>query len=598
MRYQWAVGQSPLQEIVVTGGKKSPVEALIYAPADAAAVAGLDQLLASKGMAVSYDVVDNRAVLRVGGFGEEQALLDLLKQNNFIGGEAKTEAVESKRTPFNTFMGAAVFYQLGNLTGWFGNFLRKDSAGMESDTAFIIGDTSMLLFGRKSMEEKQIALMQGFGNALKKNGVTIEAGSAFAPHHTQDLPSVWNTVRRTMTNWVVGIKAASEVAAGYKKIHAGINQGNSAKVMAGSLIAGGFGAGALIPEKTLSELRDEYGAKNDDELKARISELPFFKRILVSIQRTPLLLSGTFSGLNNLFCIFGAIDEKQYIGKTGESRKQTELKAKLGDTSTPSYKKSLFGLNLFGLKETEVTINDSGPDPKCWTAGKTLDHATAEYAGNTNPTKEAKLLAAKHTAEKNILDLQTDQDRLKSGRFGTDPKKLWIFDLVQSIFFLVGNYFYANSPKGGNMFDRIKLSERFFAAAASQIATAPADQRDYLFAAACQYAGDTRDLGVTVREAQKIISDKLRQVEANPWLKASREAANTPPLIVEERADHPSVVNAKGIPPELLDMKEREDRVPEKSFAANMQKQERPQAPVSLIDRALMEAPAASHAIH
>lgn len=629
MRYQWQIGTSPLQEIVFSGGKKAPSEALIFAPAETTdAIADMHRLFISKGMHVSYDIVENRPVLRVGGFAQETEVLTLLKENGLINGEAKTEAIKSEKQPFDKFMGAAFFYQLGNITGFIGDYLRKDKAGMTSNAAFITGDTTMLAFGRKTIEEKQIALMQGFGEILQQNGIGVEAGSPFAPAHTQNLPGGWNAFRRFMMPKVVGIKAASEVVAGLKKVQAGFNQGNTAKSLAGGLIASGFAAGALIPEKTLPQLRDEYGVGSDEELKGKISQLPFFKRILVTIQRTPLILSGLFSGLNNVFSILGAVDENKYIKKNNESRKQTELNVRLSE------KGGTFVSSVFGVKEKSTTLDNNDKDPKNWTAGKILADATEKYEtalADSSSTDKQKIeaLDAKYKAEKNLSDLKEDKNRLAKGRHDFPTSKFWMFDLAQSLFFLVGNYFYANSPKGGSMVDRQKLSDRFFSAIATHIATAPQDQKDYLFAVACQYAGDTRDLGVTVREAQVIISDKIAQIEANPWLKhrlatpvlAKAETSQelletkgrddhavstvttvTPPKIettiplqppVEERADHPSVAAVQGKPPaELLDLTGRDDRKPESpSHAASIAKQEKPLVPLSLIERAMMENP-------
>jgi hypothetical protein len=607
MRYQWQLSNSAIQEIIFSGGKKAPMEAVIFAPADANAVAGLDKALAAKGMHVSYDVIDNRAALRVGGFTNEQDVLGLLKQNNLIGGEAKTEELATEKRPFDKFIGAAIFYQIGNVLGFIGNLLRKDRAGMMSDGFFITGDTTMLAFGRKSVEEKQIALMQGFGNVLKQNGIGVEAGSAFAPRHTQDLTGAWNSFRRFMADKVVGIKAASEVGAGLKKVQAGINQGNSAKSVAGALIASGFAAGALIPEKTLPELRDEYGAKDDDELKSKIAALPLGKRILTSIQRTPLILSGLFSGLNNIFSVLGAIDEKKYFEKkeketgVGESRKQTEIKAQLSTTGVGEYQKS-----VFGVKTVDVKLNDNDTNPKLWTASGKLAKANAAYdtVDKSDVDATSKALAAKYAAEHNILDLQADQKRLESGRFGVAPQKLWIFDVAQSVAFFIGNILYANSPKGGNMFDRAMLSERFFAAVTTQIATAPADQKDYLFAAACQYAGDTRDLGVTVREAQKIIGDKLKQIEANPWLK-HRDDAPAPAIAATEAAPEKSPAIGQAAPSEERHEQPNTTSFVEKhapnsahGYTADLTRKEHPTMPTSLMERALAEAPAASNAIH
>lgn len=591
MRYTWQVGTSPIQEIIISGGKNAPAEAIIFSPAEITdAVAGIDKLLTAKGLHVSYDIIDNRPALRVGGFKQDEEVLGTLRESTLIAGQPKTEELQAEKRPFDKFIGAAIFYQIGNVLGFIGNLLRKDKAGMTSDGAFITGDTTMLAFGRKSVEEKQIALMQGFSKMLQQNGIAIEKGSAFAPVHTQDLPGTWNGFRRFMFDKVVGIKAASEVVAGLKKVQAGINQGNSAKSVAGALIASGFAAGALIPEKTPADLRDEYEVENDDQLKAKIKQLPFFKRILVTIQRTPLILSGLFSGMNNVFSVLGAIDEKKYFAKNGESRKQTEIKARLSTSSEGEFEKSVFGVKTVGVK-----LDDSQDNAKYWTADGAIKKAqeALKKADQADTAAYSKALDAVHKAEQEKLSLRMDQDRLKEGRFGFNPKNFWMFDVAQAVAFFIGNVLYANSPKGGNAFDRKALSERFFSAVATQIATTPEQDRDYVFAAACQYAGDTRELGVTVREAQAIIGAKVKELDANPWLKHRLTAPQHESIAVQETVDHPDVVlTASATPPELLDMSQRDDKPLDTSHAANVVKQERPTTARTPMDHALTESSA------
>lgn len=581
MRYQWQIGNSPIQEVTITGGKKALPEALIFAPNHIdTTIANLHKILVSKGMHIAYDLVDNRPVLRVGGFSKESDIIHLLQKNNLVSGNSKVEAITETKQPFDKFIGAALFYQIGNITGWIGDFLRKDTAGVTSNTAFIVGDSTILLFGRKTIAEKQTAIMQNFGEALQKNGISISASSPFAPHHTQDLSGVWNSVRRFMANKVVGIKAASEIVAGVKKAQAGFfNQGNFAKGMAGVMIAGGFAAGSLIPEKTPAELRDEYDVKTDAELKAKIKELPLGKRILTTIQRTPLLLAGGSSGLNNLFSIIGAIDEKNYYKQHNESRKRTEVCAKIEGGS--------YETNTFGFKKKH-TINDDSPDPDKWTQRKKVHESGLacredrrglkrkhhlENGEGADHYQSVEILSEHHKQLKAMNDLVVEKDRLATGRFNFPIGRFWIFDIAQAFAFFIANILYASSPKGGNMADRNKLADVFFSAVASQIATAPNNQKDYLFSVASQYAGDTHDLGLTVREAQIIISKKLKEIQANPWLQYQLESSKTPLLTTAIAHQEESI--------------EKISEKPQRpSYSKNLTKYKKPEAPISLIDRA------------
>lgn len=590
MRYQWQVGTSPLQEITFSAGKNALQEALIFAPAEITnSVVEMDTLLKKRGLNVSYDIIDNRPVLRVGGFDSVENFLSLLQQNKLIVGNPKVETTKTDKRHIDTIIAAGVLYELGNVTGLAGDFFRKDKAGVTSNMAFIIGNTPLLLFGRKNFAEKQISLMQGFGESLRKNGVVVEAGNPFASEHTQNLPGAWNALRRFMVDKVIGIFAVGEIVAGYKKAVAGFsNQGNSAKGLAGVFIASGFAAGAIIPEKTHAMLRDKFDAKDDADLKEKIKQLPLGKRIVTSIQHTPLFLSGFFSGMNNIFSILGAIDEKKYFEKNNESRKQAEIRAKLSETGEAHFEKS-----IFGVKTVSVTLDDTQEKSKYWTASGALKKAEEAYKNtdHTDIAATSKALKTKAAAEQNILDLKTDQERLKESRkvFGktvVSIGKLWRFDMVQALFFFVANFLYAQSPKTGNSFDQAKLRARFFSAAVSQIATASEADQGYLLAAACQYAGDSPDLGVTVREAKTILSEKLQQITANPWLQHRIHTSSTP--LVTDVAIH------QELPLETMSKKHSQDL----SHRTNITPHEKPQAPVSLMDRALMETPAASHAIH
>lgn len=561
MRYTWSSAASPVQEIQFFTPKKARAEALIFAPLNGSGQAlQLDALLAKNGFIVSYDIVENRPALRVSGFENEKQILDLLEKNKLVEGAPEKQEMQKGKESLPTLILSAAFYQMGNVTGLLGDFLRGDKAGMTSNALFVVGDSTMLAFGKKSMGEKQHAIFQGFGNILKQNGLAVEPGSAFAPEHIRDLPGTWNAVRRFMTDKVIVVKSLSEVGAGLKKAQAGFfNQGNPAKGIAGLLIAGGFGASALLPEKTPSQLRDDLDARDDADLKAKIAKLPLFRRILVSVQKKPLLLSGGFSFLNNIFSAWGAFDEKNYYASTGKqgansgmgrSRKEDEIEAKLNGGSYDSWR--------FG-KIVSVKIKGEG-------AHKELENAQHLLDTITDTASDDYLHARKTRDEawKKKNDLEEDRHRLQNGSRGADffikPKHFWMFDLGQAMFFAVANFLYSISPKGGSLSDRKALADRFFAAVATEIAKAPEHKKEYLFAVACQYIGNTRDIDCTAREAQKILAEKVQLLNANPWA----NKAATPQVAV---VDHGSKLE-KPVPQELLTQPVEERRAPAETAAA------------------------------
>lgn len=560
MRYQWQNETSAIQEVRFFTAKKAAPEAVIFASPRAhdPNLPNLDLLLAKQGMTVSYDIIENRPALRVGGFTNEQAILDVLQKHKLVEGTPQKSEMKGEKQGFDRLTGAAVFYMLGNVTGLIGSWFRKDRAEVFSNSAFIAGDSTMLLFGKKSGKEKQHQIMQGFGELLRKNGVTVEPSSLFAQEHIQNSPGLWNGIRRFMADKVILLKSISEITAGIKKFESGLNQNNAYKKVAGAALTIGFTSGLAIPEKTPAQLRDEYNVSNNSELKDKLHKLPLGKRIFTTIQRWPLILSGSFAGLNNLSCIIGAISEYLYNKKTSllgapTTRQRDKISAELGLDENKNITKPEYTYTIFGW-ERKATLKKEQAIPAREKALEKLKEAKEKFPPESVEVRTATVELGQ--TEKRILDLEKEREDAIGGRFPKilQPKHFWLFDLVQGLFFLAANTLYGISPKGGSLSDRQKLSDRFFAAAASEIAKAPEEKKEYIFGIACQYAGSTRDLGVTSREAQGILAQKIQMLEANPWLRhrnampALDKSAEIPQELlaqpVEERPDRPTGVQA------------------------------------------------------
>ena len=165
MRYQWQNEESLIHDITFNGnGKKTIREAVIRIPENRQASEkerDLDNLFIDNGYTVSYDVQDEKPVLRVGGFRTERDILNLLEKEQIVTGQAQTSKVEQKKTSAwqtireNSLVLSAVFYMAGNVATALSGLFRKDMDELRTGLSFSVGDGFMLMFGKTSDKEKQ-----------------------------------------------------------------------------------------------------------------------------------------------------------------------------------------------------------------------------------------------------------------------------------------------------------------------------------------------------------------------------------------------------------------------------------------------------------
>lgn len=509
MRYTWPQTQQGIHEIRFSFDKKTAPEALIFAsPSGLGAAANVDKLLTENGFAVSYDVVMGRPALRVHDFRHSADILSLLENNEITSGTPAITKTRQEKPPMNRFVGAAIFYELGNISGLLGGLLRKDKDERDSNLAFLIGDSFMLAFGRKTREEKQISIMQGFGSILKNNGIAVDDGSAFATQHTANLPGMWNSVRHWMHDKVILVKSVSEIAAGYKKFASGSNQNNLYKQVSGAAVIAGYSSSLMIKEKNRSQLREEFGVDTNEEVQQRIKKLPLLKRAWIAIEQQPLFVSGGGAAIYNLAGIFGALDERKHHRQI--KKLETELGVAFENTTSDAikigntYTQSLFGIEIKRKIDGKPALSE-------------LQDARTAYSARRSTSNRATLVAA----ENRVNELKTKLVGAKDAK----NKNLWVFDLAQSVFFAAANYLYGTASKNGDPEDQKKLTDRFFAAAASEIVKAPFEQQQYLLGIASQYAGTTRDFNLTAKESREILENKIQHLESNPWLRKRKGLA-------------------------------------------------------------------------
>ncbi|MDG1287283.1 MAG: hypothetical protein P8P30_06920 [Rickettsiales bacterium] len=515
MKYQWNQPDSLVEEVRFTPAKKGrAAEAVIVLrPQEDIKTTTLDTALVDQGFSLSYDLIDGQSVLRIGNFKHEKEVLATLQKTEAVKGESQKSASGQEIEPTmlqkvraNSLVLSAVFYQLGNvataLSGWF----RRDNDELRSGLAFSVGDTAMLMFGKRSDKEKHDAVMQGFGDSLKQNGIAPSFGSAF----TTGLHSSkggWQGVRNFMHNKVIAIKSASEVTAGISLAIAGQKQSNPYKKAAGILVSSGFALGASIPEKSSSEIREDLGVTTPAEAKEALANLSLWKRLSYKVQQMPLLISGFFAGLNNVSSIIGAFDERKHRWQ------KHSIANKIGNKTD--------GLNGEPKKMNETITSDAGQVNKLKNINETayskVNRLSQQLDTATAPSKAVGLSEELREAQHELTKLKGEQDSVLKGRYDNKSaaSKFWIFNLAQGLLFLVANTLYGISSKSGRSNSEELLGKQFISAVASEVLITPPQDRAEIINIASHYAGSLDELDFTSAEIRTMLEAKLTELESH-----------------------------------------------------------------------------------
>ena len=523
MKYQWNQPDSFVEELRFFSAKNGQVQeaVILLRPQDGSQVKSIDAQMVDQGLSVNYDMVDERPALRITGFKKIQDVVSILQSSGAVKGESlksaggqEVEVSTWQRMRANSLVLSAVFYQLGNistaLSGWF----RQDAHELRTGLLFGVGDTTMLLFGKRSDTEKHNSVMQGFGEALKQNGFSPAFGSSFADNSYGKV-SGWQKVRNFMHNKVIAVKSLSEISASSSFAIAGYQQKNNFKTAAGVLGASGFGLGLLIPEKQSSEIRDELGVTTPAEAKEVLASKPLFTRLKYKIQQMPLLISGTMAGLNNLSSIAGAFDERKHRWQ------KHDIVNRLGKASD--------GLTGITAMMNKSITSDAGKSSKVRnrkeTAWSKANRLSYEY-NNASESNRALLSGDMKQAHNELKTLQTEQHSVLEGRFGKeklDPEKFWVLNLLQGGFFLVANFLYGISSKSGRSANEELLGKRFIASVATEVLMSPQDDRAEIINLAAEYAGGLQELDFTKAEISQQVSDKVKQLQKHPFIALKQE---------------------------------------------------------------------------
>ena len=572
MKYQWDQSDSIVEEIRYTPpGKKRAAEALVMLrKQDEIIEHPLDENLVEKGFSVTYDMVEGHAAIRVTGFRNVEQVIDSLQASEAAKGEyqkssggKEVEPTTQQKIKENSLWFSAVAYQLGNLmtalSGWF----RKDMNELGSGLAFAVGDTTMLLFGKRTDEEKHQEVMQGFGESLLKNGYLPAFGSPFSAGAESAHQTRWQKVRNFMHDKVIAIKSASEITAGYNLFRAGQKQKNTYKKTAGGLIASGFALGLAIPEKTNSELRDELGVATTEQAEEAIAGKSFFSRLKYRILQAPLLIPGFFAALNNLFTIFGAFDEQRHRWQKKDiANRLGERDDGLNGLEVAMQGKLVGEKKLFGKGPKTQTVTDV----KETAYSKKNRLAYLVETSSVSPSQKVLYKEELKLADKELKTLEAEQEAVLGGRYNNEKQadKFWIFNLMQGLFFLVANNLYGMSSKSGRSAGDELLGKQFVAAAASEIMLTPPEDRAEVINLAAHYAGNSETMDFTAAEMRGLIEEKLTQLEKHNLFKPLG------PEIVE--------IEPEKAPDQQVEAGHAKDSAPAPKEAEALEKEERPGA--------------------
>jgi hypothetical protein len=580
MRYSWNDPGSAITSLEVEDKAASGIaEAVVYLnpdlPEDSTSVATIYNALSANGLTITYDVKENAPILRVTGHKNANKLLATLQENETVKGEASKEKLTNSGKKENWFESwkltiSAGFYQLGNLATYIGGWFRNDKDEMRTGLAFMVGDSTMLLFGKRNQEEKYQDIVKGFGEFLDKSGFGTSHTSIFNEITQPANVSNWQKLRNFMYDKVIAIKSVSEVIAGTSFAMAGFKQGNIFKGAAGTIVGSGFGIGMLIPEKSPKDLREEFGVSSDEEVKQKISQMPLFKRMKYKIQTNPLIISGGAAGLNNALTLYGALDERSYFNKNKKSRKVNEIEAKL---EGKSYKPSIFEAERTAesavlkkvessayydkiyLDQTSITNHRNGSAPLNEEKLKALRTNVNERMrainikeGREDPTEgflkendpqlvdqlHDRILTEIHHAgedfhqkKQTVINLRDAKKKLEKGRTLQLGKKkitfnqsgFWKFNVAQSLFFGAANLIYASASKHGDQSKATALTNRFIAAVATQALIMEEAYRPEFINIASYYANKNSNINLTSDEVRAALNTKIKALTNHPIVK-------------------------------------------------------------------------------
>lgn len=522
MKYEWASDTSAIKELrVIDSGKKGVREAIILTdpskPLDDTQKR-LDSALVDQGFSVAYDLVDGLPALRVTGFKRTGKIIEALYGSNLVEGNyhksAQEHAATKKSWRDSSLILSAIFYQLGNLVTILSGVFRKEANERNTGIAFAVGDTSMLLFGKRTEKEKYVSVMKGFGEMLQQNGYIPSFGSGFSASAMYEKPSSWQNIRNFMHDKVIAVKSLSEIAAGVSFARAGQIQGNRYKTMAGSLIASGFAISLMTPEKSPSQIRDELGVATPEEAKEVLRHKNFFIRLKYQIQQFPLFMSAFFAGGNNLSTLWGALEERRH--NWGASLVKTKIGAK-NDGIDGSAKR--MAETISSKQGTSKPLRDRERHETAYSKVNRLRHEI----DNGGVAEMVKLDELKK-AEKELASLQAE-DRLMAGEgvpkallSNDGTPRFWMFNIAQSLLMMVANTLYGLSSKSGRSAKEEQLGERFVAAVATEVLLSDPEYHHEIINLAAHYAGSLNELDFTADEVRKMVEEKIELIQNHPLL--------------------------------------------------------------------------------
>lgn len=284
------------------------------------------QQLEEKGWATSSDSRPNeRAVLRVSGFGDINNLLDLLQNAKAVEGTPNItqETTVQKNTTIdnlkaNSLRASGVFYLLGDvlysLKGFLGKASHKDKG---IGLSMLAGDVIFMGFGKKDDAREFRSLIKKLKTFYKQNGIEVPDSSAL---NVETLAAPGGFLEKTydfIHENVNVFKCVAEAIGGGFMFSDGLEKDAQGKrdwgaLGSGTLLTTGFGAAAIIKERKMDP--EEYAHANPA------------RKLWMQIKAQPLRLAA-YAGLANNAFVIKSIFTNRRRERDGAPKTHWELRA-------------------------------------------------------------------------------------------------------------------------------------------------------------------------------------------------------------------------------------------------------------------------------
>jgi hypothetical protein len=417
-RYQWQE-KAAIQQLDIRETLRYPVALLrLDASLDAATLHAIPATLQRHGLIATPESEDGKPCLRVRGFKDSEALLQLLKQEGLTPAQPATvQLLEEEANPEvqtlrryikdHSIQLAGAVYLIADAMPIASGVVRKTPAEVTQGLLWATTSAGLLFFGRKNPEVQVGNIYTKMRDFMAHEGVPIADDPALALQQLQRDPSYWNMLVNFLYDHPVLFNNSLQGYGGIKQAQAGKAQGNPFKSGAGAAVAVGQWGGLIIPEDKYAGL--DAQAKAERLAQRAAGEEPengFHTRFLDNpvhwIQEKPLRLTAIGPIIGNFLTTASALFHDRH--KVNEH---------------------------FGIASNRYELNPS----KLWQDATRDTNALLQRAG---VSKDALLLdRTKPEAQRSYLELE----KMLGTQIG------WKFTMMTPVFNIIANTLYGMSSK-------------------------------------------------------------------------------------------------------------------------------------------------------